>query len=309
MSPNRTRGSRAQPVAWRVSMATAVLAAWAFAQGPDRPALAVYHLTTGGAITRVVAEGETLASLGARHGVSPSALARDNGLKAGAKLKPGQELRIDNAHIVPHRPDVSLVLNVPQRMLFWQGGDGTAIGYPVAVGRPDWRTPRGPFTVLIKEQDPTWDVPASIQREMQQRGQRVITRMPPCPENPLGEYWLGLSLPGVGIHGTPTPGSIYRAVTHGCIRLHPDDVRDLFPRVEAGAAGMSLYEPVLLAQVDGQVLLESHPDIYGLGPRSPLPLIRRAAAASSWTDLIDWSEVEAVLRRRDGMARVISRSP
>src|SRR5207244_4257585 len=59
------------------------------------------------------------------------------------------------------------------------------------------------------------------------QGKPVLTHVPPSPANPLGKYWLGLSIPGVGIHGTNAPSSIYNLQTHGCIRLHPDDIEKL----------------------------------------------------------------------------------
>ncbi len=79
----------------------------------------------------------------------------------------------------------------------------------MAVGRADWQTPLGDFTIVIKEEDPTWDVPLSIQQEMRRAGKRVVKSVPPGPANPLGRFWLGLSLDSVGIHGTIAPLSIY----------------------------------------------------------------------------------------------------
>ena len=71
-----------------------------------------------------------------------------------------------------------------------------------------------------------WIVPESIQEEMRREGKDVLTRVPPGPDNPLGRHWIGLSIGGIGIHGTIAPSSVYHFRSHGCIRLHPDDVEE-----------------------------------------------------------------------------------
>jgi len=247
--------------------------------------------------------GDTLAALGARAGVDAATLARRNGLKPGAALKPDTVLRIDAVHIVP-AADVPLVVNIPQRMLFLSTGDGV-LAVPVSVGRSSWPTPTGDFTVVAREEDPTWDVPVSIQAEMQRAGKTPVSRVPPSADNPLGAFWLGLSLPGIGIHGTNAPDSIYRFATHGCIRVHPDRIAGLFERIEVGLAGRIVYEPLLLAAADGAVYVEVHPDSYR---RSPVTIaqLRALAGAAGLDGRIDWGLAAAAIKARDGIAIDVS---
>jgi L,D-transpeptidase ErfK/SrfK len=254
-----------------------------------------------------VRAGDTLRSLGARFGVDAATIAADNDLRVTAKLTPGQILRIDARHIVP--PAVmsnELVINIPQRMLFHADQQGEYSAYPVAVGRPDWPTPFGAFTIVEKEEHPTWDVPRSIQEEMRRLGKPVTSTVPPGPDNPLGDYFLRLSFPSVGVHGTPSTSSIYGLVTHGCIRLHPDDIATLFPKVDVGAAGRLLYEPVLLARTAAGLFLEMHPDAYRRGPSDPRAVVHRIADAAGVCAEVDWRLVEEVVRHRHGIARPIS---
>jgi L,D-transpeptidase ErfK/SrfK len=265
----------------------------------------VSHEMTGSVVEHRVEPGETLASLGARAGVDVATLAADNGLPRGARLIIGRSLRLDTQHIVPPVSGASIVINVPQRMLFLVENSKTVLGFPVALGRPTWPTPTGGFSILTKEIDPTWDVPISIQQEMRRAGRRPLPKVPPGPDNPLGDRWFGLSLPGIGIHGTSAPMTIYHHQTHGCIRLHPDDVHVLFDRVPIGAAGEIVYQPVLLAVVDGRVYLESHPDVYRRLP-NPLERVRGGAEQAHLTDAIDWSLAVAVLRESAGIARDVS---
>jgi L,D-transpeptidase ErfK/SrfK len=86
--------------------------------------------------------------------------------------------------------------------------------------------------------------------------------MPPGPENPLGDYWLGLSIPEYGIHGTDFPWSVGRLVTHGCIRLYPEDIEKLFNMVPLKTPVEIVYEPVKLGMKQGRLYAEAHPDVY-----------------------------------------------
>lgn len=275
------------------------------AQQPKRRPQAVV-----GAVTDyVVRPGDTLGSIGSRYGAGVAALAGDNGLAAVAKLVVGQSLRIDYRHIAPPSIDAgTLIINVPQRMLFYGAGDDRVEGHPVAVGRRGWRTPTGEFVVVTKKRHPTWNVPASIIEESLRRGRVLPARVPPGPDNPLGAFWIGLSLPGIGIHGTNALSSIFRAATHGCIRVNPDDMARLFPRISVGTRGRIIYEPVLMATQDGVVYLEVHPDIYRRGAGAARDVARALAHAAGWSERIDWDVADAVVAAAHGVARQVTHS-
>jgi L,D-transpeptidase ErfK/SrfK len=277
---------------------------------PSAPVSRVATEIVGGPFAHEVQAGETLTSLAARYGVDAAVLARRNGRAPGATVTVGDRLTIDNRHIVwPVEPTsrTILVINVPQRMLFRVVDGRVDVAFPVAVGRATWQTPRGPFTVLEKEVDPTWDVPLSIQEEMRREGKPFVTSIPPCPANPLGRHWIRLSHPSVGLHGTNVPTSIYRFTTHGCIRLHPDDVASLFDRVQVGDAGVTVYDPVLLARVaDGRLFVEVQPDPYRQGP-DPLRHLQKLADDAGIASEIDWDRVRDVVRRREGLAVDVTR--
>src|SRR6266446_726688 len=254
----------------------------------------------------VVQNGDSYASIGSRFGVEPRVLAQVNGFNPKARLQPGSIVWVDNRHIVPDGIKDGISINIPQRMLvFFNSGVLTA-AYPVALGRPTWRTPQGDFTVVETRADPIWTVPKSIQREMAQQGKEVKTKVAPGPDNPLGGYWIGLSMPALGIHGTTAPRSIYRFRSHGCIRLHPADAAKLFPMVIVGTAVRIIYEPVLLAHLDdGRIFLEANPDIYGLAPHA-LDDLQALAVSSRISNMIDWQRVKEVLERKDGLARDVT---
>ena len=273
------------------------------------PALYLFFLLsqiTGGEFSYVVMPGDSLTSVGARFGVDVRVIAENNQLEATSRLKIGQSLRIDNRHIVPESRGTDIVINVPQRMLFYYRGGGVFRHYPIAAGKRGWRTPIAEFSVVSMERDPVWDVPLSIQEEMRKNCKPVITSVPPSPQNPLGKYWIGLSLPAVGIHGTNAPVSIYKLETHGCIRLHPEDVEDLFTIAHAGDLGRIIHETDLLAKIGDFVFFEIHPDPYRKGSHS-LADLNEIARAAGFFDMVDWALVEDVIRKRDGIARDVTR--
>jgi lipoprotein-anchoring transpeptidase ErfK/SrfK len=111
-------------------------------------------------------------------------------------------------------------LNLYRGMRFWRV-------FGVATGQSAYPTPLGRFDVVVKWRDPWWYPPAS-------QWAAGLKPIPPGPGNPLGTRWMGLSAPGVGIHGTPDSASIGYSVSHGCIRMRISDAEWLFNQVDIG---------------------------------------------------------------------------
>ena len=222
-----------------VALASAALCGAGAQDVPARPPL------VGAEWVHTVVAGESWTTIGAREGITPAVLAARNERTLKSQLRTGDIIVVDNRHIVPDvvfasgSSGTGLVVNIPQRLLFLFADGRLQARYPIAAGGHDWQTPVGAFAIALKEENPTWDVPASIQDEMRRAGKRVLTRVPPGPNNPLGKYWLGLSLDSVGIHGTNAPLSIYSLATHGCIRLANDDIEALYAQVSEGDSGGS----------------------------------------------------------------------
>ena len=271
----------------------------------DLPPLS--HKVVGGDSEYTVRSGDFLIAIGARFGVAAMVLAQQNAIPYEAIIHPGQRLRIHNPHIVPGTLDDGILINLPQRMLF-HFSQGNLLGaYPVGLGKPTWPTPQGEFRIVTREKNKTWKVPKSIQEEMRSEQKIVREEVPPGPDNPLGAHWLGLSLWGYGMHGTIAPSSVFHFQSHGCIRLHPDDVAELFDRVEVGTTGRLIYQPVLLAVVeDGRILLEVHRDIYNKGI-DPAQIVRDLAETNGLSQDIDWPTVDAVIAAREGLAQEVGR--
>ena len=288
------RGMRMRTTLWVVVIALGLPAA-----GQAQPLTGQVDIVT-------VARGDTLRSLGSRFGVDPATIARDNRRAVDAPLRVGETLSIDNRHVVPPFDGVSIIVNVPQRMLFVATDTGVR-AYPVAVGRADWPTPLGEFSIATKETNPTWDVPASIREEARRAGRTLPLQVPPGPNNPLGAHWLGLSVGSVGIHGTNAPTSVYQVVTHGCIRLQAGDIAALFGLVQVGSPGRLLYQPVLVA-VDGEdVFVEAHRDVYRRGPQDVVEFVKARARELRVFERVNWDLAAEVIHQRAGVARPVTR--
>lgn len=257
----------------------------------------------GGQFEYTVAKGDYLTRIGARFGMDPMLLARENGLDYFGVIHPGQRLSVDNRHVVPVVRETGILLNIPQRMLYLFREGRLVAHCPVGLGRANWPTPLGRFTVRSKETDKEWVVPESIQAEMLERGEEVLTRVPAGPVNPLGRHGIGLSPGRFGLHGTIAPPSVYHFQSHGCIRLHPDDAAALYGLVRIGEAVEMVYRPLLLARAEGgAIYLEAHRDVYNRGG-DPWRLLLDEVGRSGLARELDWKRVAEVIRRREGVAR------
>lgn len=264
------------------------------------------HTVVGQRFEYVIQQGDFLISLAARFGESAMAIARSNGIDYNERIYPGQRLEIDNRHIVPRTPGNEILINLPQRMLFFFRDGNLAGEYPVGLGKPTWPTPTGQFRVVLLQKDPTWTIPLSIQEELRREGKVVLEKVPPGPDNPLGKYWIGLSLPGYGIHSTSEPTSVYQFLSHGCIRLRHEDVEKLFPEIKIGMTGQIIYAPVLLAELaDGRIFLEVNRDVYNEGVKV-LEFVHELAEENNLTNRIDWQKTAQICHQQEGLAKQIN---
>lgn len=275
--------------------------------------MAVSDKLTGTAGEYRVAKGETLRIVAAKLGVNRRHLASDNGLSTTSKLKEGQLLRYNNRRIIPeHRVKDGIIVNIPDRMLYYFQKGKLVFSTAVALGTPnktelfDWQTPTGKFRITAKAKDPTWTVPPSIQEEMRLDGKEVITSIPPGTDNPLGKYAIKTTLPGILIHSTTKPWSIYTYASHGCIRVYPERMEELFKLIRVNTAGEIIYRPVKLATTEtGRIFLEVHGDIYSKTSgieREARNLIRTLGLS----DKVDWDKTKRVISQKTGIAEEIT---
>src|SRR6202166_3529040 len=229
----------------------------------------------------------------------------------------GKKLIVPGRHILPPGPREGIVVNLPEHRLYYypkpkRGGPIEVITYPVSIGKMDWRTPLGLTHVIQKQKNPVWYPPESVRKEHAAAGDPLPASVPSGPDNPLGLFAMRLAA-GNGtylIHGTNNPIAVGLAVTHGCIRMYPDDVAALFPLIPVGTPVSLINVPIKVAWVDGELLLEAHPPVDEQG-QSVEPEIEQFAdmlrvAVGDTTVAIHWDYAREVLQKADGVIATVA---
>jgi len=165
--------------------------------------------------------------------------------------------------ILPDVPYEGIILNIASKRLFYfpaaeKGQPQTVMTFPIGIGRVGWQTPLGSSEVISKARDPSWYVPASVRREHEELGDPLPPIVPPGPDNPLGRHVLKLDIPGYLIHGTNQPYGVGMRVSHGCVRLYPENIEYLYDLIAIGEPVHIINEPHLAGIREGQLYFESH---------------------------------------------------
>ena len=246
-------------------------------------------------------------------------LARWNGLgftemiAANRKVDPwvpgeGARLVVPTAHILPQAPREGVVINLADQRLYVFDPDSASVeSAPIGIGRSAWNTPKGRTKVVRKRANPTWYVPKSTREE----NPELPAVVPPGPDNPLGHLAIYLGWPSYLLHGTNRPDGVGRRVSHGCVRLYPEDISRLYHQVQIGTPVTVVDEEVKIAWLEDNLMLEVHPSqsqadtLEAEGTFRPeLPpkfeyLLLDAAGVHS--DRLDWPTIRRALRARTGV--------
>jgi L,D-transpeptidase ErfK/SrfK len=301
----------------RLSIATALAAltvvpaqATVYELAPDAPAVfgAVEHMTA--------AFEDSLPDLARRY-----SLGWEEILRANPGVDPwlpgaGKELTLPGRRILPSSVREGIVINLPEHRLYYfpkpkKGEKPVVITYPVSIGKMDWHTPLGTTRIVDKRKNPTWTPPESVRKEHAERGEPLPKVVRAGPDNPLGAYAMRLGItPGAYlIHGTNNPLAVGMAVTHGCMRMYPEDIEALFPLVPVGTKVTIVNEPVKVAYVDGELLLEVHPPVDAQGqtlePNLDVLSQRLDQALGPTTAAIHWDYALETLQTANGLPTVV----
>lgn len=207
-----------------------------------------------------VGYGETLYEVARRNGYALEHLAEANGLPVSMAALEISKVTLPSRRLLPaEAPSQGIVVNLPERGFYLFDNPAKPRFFPIAVGEPGrFATPTGSFSIVEKVENPDWVAP-----EWAGLGEDNV--VPAGPDNPLGDRWIGLSSPGLGMHSTNNPSSIGSATSHGCMRMYPELARAVFDLVKTGW-------PVRIEYVLGRAALERQgifvsgfPDIYSRG--------------------------------------------
>lgn len=260
----------------------------------------------------------TLASVDSRENDTLSDIARHYGLGynditiANAELDPWtpanqQQVLLPLRFIVPDAPRKGVVLNLANMRMFYypKTQPNTLLTYPIGIGRQGWNTPLGLTQIAAKKANPDWTVPPSIQREHQELGDPLPSVIHAGPDNPLGNYAMPLGINGYLIHGTNKPYGIGMQVSHGCVQLYPEDIENLFRKVDVGTPVRIVHQPYLAGWDQDMLYLEAHQPLEKWeGQDKQLKKdarnnLKKLAAEKHVT--VDWDRVERILKRVDGI--------
>jgi L,D-transpeptidase ErfK/SrfK len=217
----------------------------------------------------------------------------------------GESILLPYAFLPPAGIQPGITINLAELRLYyvWQEQNRTRVRvYPVGIGTSGWDTPEGDFRITEKIVHPVWYPPASIR----QKNPSLPSRVAAGPDNPLGEYWLGLSAPGYGIHGTSKPYGVGRRISHGCLRLYPSDIRDLFARVSVGTTVRIIRQPVKAGIKNDQLLVEVHRS-ENTAPETLLQDVLQQISRLPWQGHLDMEALKKELVLGRGVPTVVSR--
>jgi L,D-transpeptidase ErfK/SrfK len=223
-------------------------------------------------------------------------------------------------YIIPRAERRGLILNLPEMRLYYFPGPDVVespvmITHPVSVGRMDWETPLGSTSITSKQKDPAWRPPQSLKEEALADGKVLPDVVPAGPDNPLGRYAMRLGLPGYLIHSTNKPYGVGMRVTHGCVRMYPEDIEKLFDKIPVGTPVQIVNQPVKVGWLAEALFLEVHPYLdedrekYGDLTQMVLDVIADAIAESGTDRSVALSgrAIRTAIEERNGMPVLISR--
>ncbi len=216
-------------------------------------------------------------------------------------------------YVVPDVPREGMVLNIASKRLFYfpempEGQPQTVMTYPIGIGRIGWETPLGATQVVSKATDPHWYVPASVRREHAELGNPLPSVVPPGPDNPLGTHVLKLEMPGYLIHGTNQPYGVGMRVSHGCVRLYPENIELLYSLVAVGEPVRIINEPYLLGRNNGELYFEAHQPLEDdvASPAERLEMLLAEYVAAETLSRNDMDHVRSIASNPNGVAVLVS---
>lgn len=225
----------------------------------------------GAGMTITARQDDTLLDIARRHGLGYEDVVLANpGVDTWI---PGEGTRVilPTRFVLPAGERKGVVLNLAEYRLYYYpepaaGERPVVLTYPISIGRMDWATPLGRTRVVAKVRNPAWYPPESIRAEHAAAGDPLPRVVPPGPDNPLGDRAMRLGIPGYLIHGTNRPAGVGMRVTHGCIRMYPEDIRYLFEHLPTNTPVRIVNEPVKVGWDGDELVVEVHRTLESAPP-------------------------------------------
>tara|TARA_R110002096_G_scaffold22547_9_gene72335 strand:- start:506 stop:1549 length:1044 start_codon:yes stop_codon:yes gene_type:complete len=291
-----------------------------------------------GEVSTVIASyDDTLVDIARRHGLGYQDIVRANPEVNVWVPGEGTEVILPTRFVLPPGPRTGLVLNLAEYRMYYfppanEGEIAKVHTYPMSIGRMDWETPLGLTQIVAMAKNPAWYPPQSVREEHAADGDPLPRIVPPGPDNPLGTRALRLGLPGYLIHGTNRPAGVGMRVSHGCIRMFPEDVEFLFDRIQVKTPVRIIDVPVKMGWEGETLVAEVHPllevpqrlpkqteaTIEALDADVELPDVeflskdplthmteQFIATTAERAAQLDWDIAEALVERSDGIPEAV----
>ena len=291
-----------------------------------------------GAVSTITARYEdTLVDIARRHGLGYYDMVRANPGVDPWLPGEGVEIVLPNRFVLPPGPRKGLVLNLAEYRMYYfpeprAGEPAYVYTYPMSIGRMDWETPIGRTKIVAMARNPAWYPPQSVREEHAADGDPLPRVVPPGPNNPLGTRALRLGLPGYLIHGTNRPAGVGMRVSHGCVRMFPEDIEFLFDRISVDTPVRIINVPVKMGWDGDTLVAEVHPLLESAqapagetaehleqldadvdlpapepGEKDPLTYVTEQfiVATAERAGQLDWERIEALVERSDGIPEAV----
>lgn len=218
-----------------------------------------------GGVQRIQARDEdTLSDIARRFNVGYEEIVSANPGVDPWLPRAGTEIVVPTAFVLPDAPRKGVVINLAAMRLFYfpkakPGEPQKVITHPIGIGRVEWKTPEGTTKVVAKTEAPTWIPTPNIRREHKANGDPLPASVPPGPDNPMGSHVLKLGWPAYAIHGTNKPPSVGLRGSHGCMRLYPEDITQLYEAVPVGTPVTVVNQPYLFGWRGDTLYMQAYP--------------------------------------------------
>ena len=278
-----------------------------FELAPNQDMVGVVQLTT-------TTKDDTLTDIARRFNVGYEEI-----LRANPKVDPwlpgaDRQIVVPTQFILPNASHEGIVINIAAMRLFYfpkhkSGEPQTVLTHPIGIGKVGWSTPEGVTRIVRRQKDPTWRVPVSVLKEHRENGEILQPVIGPGPDNPLGRHAFYLEWPSYLIHGTNKPAGVGLRSSHGCIRLYPEDIAQLFDMVPIGTQVRVVNQPFVFGWQDGQLYMQAF-DVLEDDPRdwkkAQKKLLSRSLAATlqkqlkSHNQQVSWELVSSLAHEPRG---------
>ncbi|MDH4049330.1 MAG: L,D-transpeptidase family protein [Gammaproteobacteria bacterium] len=244
---------------------------------------------------------ETLLDLARRHGLGYEDIVRANPEVDAWLPGEGTEILLPTQFVLPPGKRHGIVLNLAEYRMYYYpekrpGSPALVMTWPMSIGRMDWATPLGQTRITVKAKNPSWYPPESVRAEHLADGDPLPRIVPPGPENPLGAHAMRLDIPGYLIHGTNRPAGVGMRVTHGCIRMFPEDIEFLFDQVAVNTPVRIINEPVKIGWNGDELVLEVHRTLEVVAPPESADENAVAESTQATTTVTNPPELQAPVK-------------